>query len=176
MTRTRPHRQYVALSEIMTILARDSADALEHLVMERVAVDGWPSSNRPDGMPHGSSSDTRVERQLLALADIDAQIAQVRDDMTAIASLANSALVVCRKAMSYRVARMTEQEQRDFPVETVSICADHQEGRAGHKTWGDGSCPMPSVKAGLCQAHYFAWYRHRKAENVDTSGDFERAV
>lgn len=176
MTRPRSNRQYVALAELMLILARESADALEHLLIERAAVDGWSASMRSDGMPRSASVGTIVERQIVTLADIDAQLAQVSDDMTAIASLTASALAVCRYAKGYRVAPLTEDERRDFPTPELSLCKDNQTGKEGANSWGDGVCLMPSVKAGLCQAHYMAWYRARRAAGIDTSHDFAPAV
>jgi len=59
------------------------------------------------------------------------------------------------------------------PTKPSGMC--DQTGKEGAIEWGDPLCPMPAVKGGMCQAHYTAWYRHRKANGIDTSKDYEPA-
>jgi hypothetical protein len=54
-----------------------------------------------------------------------------------------------------------------------NLCCTGQQGKHDAIAWGDPLCMMPAVKAGMCQAHYMAWYRARVRDNIDTSRDHE---
>jgi hypothetical protein len=154
---TRPHRQYEALAQLMHILANESAAALEHLIRERLIIDGWTSTTLGDGLPHGSSTSTTPERQMQAVIDIDTQIDQIRDDITTIASLTSSALNVCRDAQRHRVPRQAT------PQDPHTYCRDNQVKRDGTIEWGNTTCLNLPDKAGLCHACYMREWRWRKA-------------
>ena len=61
------------------------------------------------------------------------------------------------------------------PVATERCC-DGQVGKEGTIEWGDATCQDMPTKSNLCGRHYFAWYRWRRANGVDTSRMFEAAA
>ena len=66
-----------------------------------------------------------------------------------------------------------ERQRMNLDKLKPSVCADNQHGKHGADEWGDAVCLLPSVKSGLCMAHYWAWYRKRKADGIDIGRDFE---
>lgn len=154
----RPHRQYEALAQIMHLLATEAAKALQHLTQERQQLDGWPTATMGDGTPRAGNSSTIPERQTEARTTIDTHINQIRDDITTIATIASSALDVCRQANSYRAPN----PPRDQPT----YCRDNQTRRDGTIEWGDPTCLNLPDKAGLCSACYLREWRWRKANNL----------
>ena len=80
-------------------------------------------------------------------------------------------------AQTIRVPKIERLEAQQARMATrMTICADMQAGKDGAIEWGDPLCVMPSVKAGLCSKHYYAWYRWRVTNGVDTSRDHEPAA
>lgn len=171
----RPHRQYIALARIMEILATRSAEALEHLTNERLMVDSWPAATMGDGGSRSSDTTSSAERAAMLSTKIDGDISQIIDDMTALASLAASALVVVDRALGFRVPR----EERESDVKLCSAS-----GRDGHLNeyvphsrdprngWADPTCIMPAARGALCEACYVRERRWRIANGKPMGADF----
>ncbi len=177
---TRPHRQYIALARLMEILASKSAEALEHLAHERLAIDSWPATTMGNGGSRSADRTTPVERAALAVTDIDAKMAQIIDDMRAVASVASSAMVVINDALGYRVPA-SERKTSD-----VRLC--NPSGREGHLVeytpysrdpqngWADPTCVMPAARGALCEACYVRERRWRITNGYPMLADFVAAA
>lgn len=172
----RPHRQYIALARLMELLANEATDALTHLSEERLHLDGYSSNMRAMPGSRSTGSTTAVESAMMQAIDIDAAIAQIHDDITAIASLASSAMTVIRNAKGMRVKR------EEKPESAVVTC--NSKGREGHleaytpysrdprNGWADPTCLMPAARGPLCEACYVRERRWRIANGKPMLADF----
>lgn len=165
-----PNRDlWQAGAALQDYIAHSITAALEHIHRELTILDGYPSGNDEPNVT-ATAELTSVERTAdarwsltNAREDLRDAKAQVLKDIRELNEMANSILRM-------RVPRETKQ-----PDKTKQCCAAGQVGKEGAIEWGDPLCLMPAVKGSMCQAHYYAWYRHRKAHGIDTSRDFEPA-
>ncbi len=177
---TRPHRQYIALARLMEILATKSAEALEHLAHERLAIDSWPATTMGNGGSRSADRTTPVERAALAVTDIDAKMAQIIDDMRAVASVASSAMVVINDALGYRVPA----SERKTSEVRLCDCSERDgaklpytpHSREPNNGWSDPTCRMPAARGALCEACYVRERRWRLANGFPMRSDFVAAA
>lgn len=125
--------------------------------------------SRPDGgneRVHTSRSTSTTEARALAALEHDQQLTTITNDIDRIRTAIRRA-----RATTNAIMRGPDVEEPEAP----RPCKEGQHGKAGAIEWGDPTCDFPADKSGMCQAHYFAWYRHRKAAGIDTSNDFAAA-
>ena len=113
---------------------------------------------------------------MMQTIDIDAAIAQIHDDITAIASLASSAMTVIRDAKGMRVKREEKPESQ-----VVTCSSKGREGALEEYTpysrdprngWSDPTCLMPAARGPLCEACYVRERRWRIANGKPMLADF----
>ena len=151
----RPNPRIVALARLVENYAIVSNEALDHLRRELVHADGSPATTMSDGMPRGASALTSVERAAETRLHLSAQQAQIFDDIGALASLIDSAMIVARRALGMR---------GPAPVVDDVLCSGA--GRDGYMEWYDPMCNDRPVKAGLCSACYQRERRWRTAHGL----------
>lgn len=136
--------------------ARLTAEVRRHINLELEGFNGRPSATGGDGMPHGNSITSIVERQLIVAHDLIATDAQIAEDRTTIVVMIRDYV-----AMLHRVSRV-----RLPRVESGARCRDNQVGRDGALVWGRPDCLELAVKAGYCTACYQRERRWRIAKGL----------
>lgn len=156
---TRTHdRGLLATSMLVQNIARDLIAARDHVAAELATLDGYPGGESE--RVSGSSELTPTE----AIASARLGMRRHMDDIEAGVHLLNvTAADVARSLRGVLGTRVPA----DF-----TVCHNSQSGKEGVDRWGDPLCNKPPVKAGMCQAHYMAWYRARQAAGVDVTHDF----
>jgi hypothetical protein len=162
---------YIALADLVALLAQEHLEAKAHLNEERAHL-GLGSAAGDNNNIHGTSNDSIVERHALILADINDRDRRLDNNMLALSDLIRANREEARKARTFRAAHPT-------PAPATS-CNDGQYGKTGRDTWGDQpdqpACHEIAVKAGLCTKHYTRWLRYRQANGIDTTRDYEDAT
>lgn len=98
----RMNPRMLATSRLLENYAAVVQAALDHLADEERALDWHPSTTTGNGGPGGPSASTPVERVALARSLITAQRAQLLDDISTIAEVIGSAMVVANDALGIR--------------------------------------------------------------------------
>ena len=141
-------------------LARDAT-------AERInRLDGWTSGGSSDPHVTASRPASSTERHGEQRARLAADYQQLHEDLGQIDELVRSVIGMCQRMVTGK--DITQPELPDVP-----LCMEGQTGKDGSIEWGDTTCAMPAVKSGMCQAHYLAWYRHRRSRGIDVSRDHE---
>lgn len=104
---------------------------------------------------------TPVERAASVRLDLERRSQSIEDRVKQVAVTVSDLLRDCHAAIGDRVA---VQQPR---------CCEGQAGKDGSLEWGDPLCHDAPHKAGLCNRHYMAWYRHRAALGRSTADMFE---
>jgi hypothetical protein len=155
---------------LMNVMALSFQQARAHLATEVSYCDGYPAGNDSPNVT-ASAELTSVERAASArydLSTIDMELQALKVETLGMIRALNEAI---NRAASTRVPRTVvkpEDKKKD-------LCCTGQVGKEGAIEWGDPLCLMPAVKANMCQAHYYRWYRHRQDHGIDTSRDFAPA-
>lgn len=161
----RPNDRVVRLGVMLVNqVALDVAEAQVHLHNEHRAST-WPSHGESVGGPSSSSS-TATETSAMARIEFGDEIDDLED---AIWGAEIAVKHLARKAKAALDARAPQSEG-------VKRCADAQVGRDAPLWSNDLKCRALPDKNGLCQRHYSAWYRYRKAHGLDTSQYYEEGV
>ena len=150
------------------IVALQLSAALEHIQRELSAIDGF-GSGAPEIAVRASAELTGPERYADARWSLTAVREDLRDAKAAVQESIRDLNELCGQVLKMRMPKVVvkpEDTKRD-------LCCSHQQGKHACVEWGDPLCMMPSVKSGLCQAHYMAWYRSRQRDNIDVSKDHE---
>ena len=152
------------------VVALQLTAALEHVHRELSAIDGF-SSGTPEVSVRASADLTGPERHADARWALTSAREDLRDAKTTLLASIRDLSELCREVIGMRAPKTVvkpEDTKRD-------LCCSHQSGKHGVIEWGDALCMMPSVKSGLCQKHYMAWYRSRQRDGIDVSKDHEPA-
>lgn len=166
---TRPNRRATdAGHTLQHVIARQVADALDHLRRELSLLDGYGTGS-PEVAVQATAELTPVEAVADARLTITRTETQIRSDLNEIIEGIHDLHRLCNQALAMRQPRNVRKPDE------AELCAHGQRGKEGALEWGDPLCPLPGVKGGMCQAHYYRWYRHRVDHGVDTSRDFEPA-
>jgi hypothetical protein len=165
-----PNRElWQAGAALMDYIGLNYQHAMMHLSQELSICDGYPAGNDEPNVT-ATSELTSVERA----ANARLTITTCRDDLEAqrAETLAHIRILneMCTGAQQFRTPKVVTE-----PDSKKACCATGQVGKEGAIEWGDPLCLMPQVKGGMCQAHYYRWYRHRQEHGIDTSKDFEPA-
>lgn len=155
---------------LQAIIAVQLTAALEHVQRELSAIDGY-GSGAPEVAVRASSDLTGPERYADARWALTDAREQLRDSKTAVLESIRDLHELCRQVLIMRTPKVVvkpEDTKRD-------LCCSHQSGKHAVIEWGDALCMMPSIKSGLCQKHYMAWYRSRQRDGIDVSKDHEPA-
>lgn len=143
--------------------------------LTRTCTANIPSPNQPDelitcGRPRPCGEHdapvqlTPAERAAEERIRFNNWLADVEAECKLIAQATMDALRNGRKLAGHRAPVAAER------------CCDGQVGKDGTIEWGDATCMETPTKASLCGRHYFAWYRWRKNNGIDTSRMFEQAA
>ena len=183
----------IATADDVGIAHLHIADMLEHI--------GWPQrssdteivsgSNRGDAVRYTDDDGeeqtdyiefTAVERageQSYALTsireDMRDQVAATLRAYTEFCGHIKALMVVTHTASRTGLSKADREALKADAVHP-SVCSDNQVGKHAVDEWGDGICILPGVKGGLCQRHYYAWYRARQRDGIDTTRDHEEAA
>ena len=168
---TKPNRDlWQAGAALQDYIATNVTSALEHIHRELTILDGYPAGNDEPNVT-ATSELTSVERTVDARWALTNAREDLRDHkaqvLAAIREL-NEFVNMVQRMRVPRVSVKPEDKKRD-------LCCSGGTGKHAALEWHDPTCMMPAVKAGLCTAHYHAWYRARKRDGIDTSRDFEPA-
>ena len=143
----RPNQRLLAIVRLAEIAAIRDTEAREHARDERATCDGYSRGGAADDGSRATNSSSTTESAMLALIHIDGNIAQLDDDITALAAILNSFLATCAKILATR-------GPSDKPAAT-RCTADP--GHAGYLVpldeggWHDPACvALPRYLAGLC--------------------------
>jgi len=167
-------------AKLVETLTTNHGEAQQHVAQE-LSVLGWPRRGDSVSVTGGGDGLTSVERDADLCYDLTSLREDVRDQVEATLAAYRG---FCRHLEALgiilhttRRAGLTRKERDAMKLEQPkpAVCADNQHGKHGVEEWGDALCFLPSVKAGLCQAHYMAWYRRRQADGIDISRDFGAA-
>jgi hypothetical protein len=111
---------------------------------------GWsrpcPEHDRPVTL-------TPTEHTANLRAHLHNELADIDQTLTTLTLLANELLARARRATPP-------------PPPNKRLCKDGLIGKDGSIEWGNPTCHDLADKAGLCTAHYTAWYRWRKTRNI----------
>ena len=166
---TRPNRDLeVAGWSLQQVVAVSLTAALEHVHRELSTLDGF-SSGAPEVSVHASAELTGPEWYADARWGLTSAREDLRDAKAAVLVSIRHLSELCTKVQTMRAPKVVvkpDDAKRD-------LCCSHQSGKHAVIEWGDPLCMMPGVKAGLCQAHYMAWWRARTRDNIDVSKDHE---
>lgn len=132
-------------------------------------IDGWPGTST-DPHVRTSRGTSSTEAAGARRAELAADYQQLHDDLVAMDTTVSDLLRMCR-----RIHTGVEPDEDDHGP-AIPLCMEGQTGKEGSIVWGDVTCAMPAVKGGMCQAHYLAWYRHRRSAGIDTSRDHQPAA
>ena len=166
---TKPNRDLEQAGWTLTnVVAISLTSALEHIQRELSVLDGF-SSGGPEVVVSASADLTGPERHADARWQMTNAREDLRDAKAAVLVSIRDLSELCQAVLAMRVPKVVvkpEDRKKD-------LCCSHQSGKHAVVEWGDALCMMPGVKAGLCQAHYMAWYRARVRDGIDTAKDFE---
>jgi len=163
---TKPNRDLdQAGYTLQHVIAPNMSEALEHLVRELNNLDGFNERGESLGV-HTTSELTQTERAADARFDLRCRIEDLRDAKAKLLAALRELNDEINEAMRMRVPRNVKA-----PGKPSGLC--DQTGKEGAIEWGDPLCPMPAVKGGMCQPHYFRWYRHRQEHGIDVSNDHQ---
>lgn len=169
---TQPNRDLdQAAYMLANIVAYQVTAALEVIHKQLATLDGF--GERGDQVNVRASSElTSVERA----ADSRWRLTEQRE---ALRDLKSDVLASIRDLNQFAndVIRMNTPKVVVKPEDKLKdCCARGQQGLDGAIEWGDPLCVMPGVKKGMCQSHYYKFYRWAKEHGVDrTNKDFEPA-
>ena len=156
--------------------------AVSHLAYELVVL-GFPSSGGGEKVHTSGTSDPTSQQ-----ADLSWLLTSTREDLRdAISAFGEWARaggdhmdVLTLAINNARGIRVSKAERDEAEAErrklNMTVCCDMLHGKDGAHEWGDALCSRPSVKAGLCTTHYYAWYRWRIANGIETARDHEPAA
>ena len=177
---TRRHPEARALDDLAYRMTRDAklirqlADnnqAAQTHINQELSVLGWPQRAET----RGSSDFPFVERDANISYQFTAICADMRDQRQTLTAAYHD---LCQhiKAMGLvihaaRTTGLSAAERKQLAAASEPVCCDNQVGKHAADEWGDGNCQLAGVKAGLCLAHYMAWYRARQRDGIDTSRD-----
>jgi hypothetical protein len=160
---SRPNQRTRTLGVTLTDhLAPAVTLALDHLSRERQACDGMAAAGIPTGRGSGGSYGSRTETAALRAGRYVEQTDAIRAAIDAIETATKHLAVLVFTGLGMRVPAAAD----------VTRCREAQHGRDAGAWSDDLACSALPDKAGLCNRHYIAWYRYRRAHNIDTSGDF----
>jgi hypothetical protein len=163
---TQPNRDLdQAGHTLQHVLAHNLTAALEHLARELHNVDGFPERGESLGV-QATSELTSTERAADVRFDLRSKLEDLRDAKAHMLKALHVLNDEINEAMRMRVPKNVKA-----PGKPTGLC--DQTGKEGAIEWGDPLCPMPAVKGGMCQAHYFRWYRHRQEHGIDVSNDHQ---
>lgn len=148
-----------------TITAKTVTEGVWRLRAEKAAALDGPTRGESAG--RGGSDTSTTERNAAEAYRLGLLIEDLRDAVEGFEIAHRHLARLADEAVRTRAFGAQPEEQ---PIEPV--CRDFQHGKAGAIEWGDATCCVGSVKAGLCSRHYMAWYRFRKARGIDTGKDF----
>ena len=165
---TRNQRAVTLAHRLENIIANNITNGVRQLEGERINATNGPARGDTDGRSNSTTSTT--ERNASESYRLGLLIEDLRDALNG-AEIAVAHLdQLARQACTTRAFGIPGQGDDEPPK--IPLCRDQQFGRVGVIEWGDPLCILSPVKAGLCRAHYQAWYRYRKAHGVDTGKDF----
>jgi hypothetical protein len=166
-------------------------NVIRHMAHELVIL-GYPTTGSDREKVTGSSSTiavehtdngrpeidhvpvTPTERAMLTRYELTAYRDDIRDAINDLVARVDAISRLLDKAERIRVPKAERDElERERRANGQTVCCDMQHGKHGVERWGDALCTRPSVKGGLCQAHYRAWHRARVADGVDVSRDHQ---
>jgi hypothetical protein len=166
---TQPNRDLeVAGWSLQQTVAVSLTAALQHVQRELSILDGY-SSGTPEVAVRASADLTGPERYAHARWELTEAREQLRDAKTAVLVSIRDLSELCATVIAMRAPKVVvkpDDTKRD-------LCCSHQQGKHAAVEWGDPLCMMTSFKAGLCQAHYMAWFRARVRDNIDVSKDHQ---
>jgi len=169
---TQPNRDlWQAGAQLQDYIATNLTNALAHIIQELSILDGFPE--RGDTVQVTASSElTSVERA----ADARWALTNAREDLRdAKARLLTDIIALnrmCNQVIAMRAPKVVTKPEDKLK----DCCANGQKGLDGAIEWGDPLCLLPAVKKGMCQGHYFKFWRWSKEHGVDrTAKDFEPA-
>lgn len=166
---SRPNRRLLdAGHTLQQVVAHTVSDALDHIRRELTLLDGY-STGSPEVAVQSTAELTPVEAVADARLTLTTTEQQIRNDLNELVIGVHDLHRLCIQAIAMRQPRNVRKPDE------AQLCAHGQRGKEGALEWGDPLCVLPAVKGGMCQAHYYRWYRHRVDNNIDTSRDFEPA-
>lgn len=164
---SRPNRRAEdAGHTLQHVVARTVSDALDHIRRELSLLDGYGTGS-PEVAVTATAELTPVEAVADARLTLTSTEEQIRNDLAELVTGVHDLHQLCIQAIAMRQPRNVRKPDE------AQLCSHGQRGKEGAIEWGDPLCPLPGVKGGMCQAHYYRWYRHRVDIGVDTSRDFE---
>jgi hypothetical protein len=165
---TQPNRDlYQAGAALCDYVATNLTKALEHVQRELSTLDGYGGGSDPGMKVTASSELTSVERTAdarWAMTDAREQLRDLKAQVLVSIRELNEYINEVQRMRVPKVVVKPEDKKRD-------LCCSNQAGKEGVLEWGDPLCMMPGVKGGMCQAHYFRWYRHRADKGIDVTKD-----
>lgn len=173
---------------LQQIVAVQYTAAQDHIRRELSTLDGYPSGGGSSERVSGGGAKWRVQQDAHGDAEEIAVTGTERDAVARMDLWAAGEglrltqvrlLTVLRELndMCNQVQRMRQPKVVTKPEDQKrNLCCSGQTGKHAVIEWGDPLCLMPGVKAGLCQAHYMAWWRARRRDGIDTSRDHEPSM
>ncbi len=169
---TQPNRDlYQAGAALCDYVATNLTAALEHVQRELSTLDGYGGGSDPGMKVTASSELTSVERTAdarWAMTDAREQLRDLKAQVLVSIRELNEYINEVQRMRVPKVVVKPEDKKRD-------LCCSGIAGKHKADVWGDPLCMLPAVKAGLCSAHYMAWYRARRADGIDVSKDHQPA-
>jgi hypothetical protein len=138
---------------------------LDHLAQGRSACDGLRARTFGSGRG-GSGIGSSTEWAALRSERYVEQTAAIREAIDAVETATKHLAVLVFGGLGMPVPA----------ADGVSRCKEGQHGRDAAAWSDDVACTALPDKARLCHRHYIAWYRYRRANNIDTTGDFQPSV
>lgn len=169
---TQPNRDlWQAGAALQDYIATNLTNALAHIIQELSILDGFPE--RGDTVQVTASSElTSVERTADARWQLTNAREDIRDAKARVLKEITELNHLCNLVIAMRAPKVVVKPEDKLK----GCCCAGQKGLDGVIEWGDPLCVMPAVKKGMCQSHYFRYYRWSLAHGVDrTDKDFEPA-
>ena len=166
----KPNRDLeVAGWSLQNTISVNHTSALERLVRELAAVDGY-GSGAPEVAVRSSADLTGPERHADARLEYLAMIDEVKTKGTAVLVAIRELNDAHTRAQALRAPKVIVNAR-----DKQGLCCSNQAGKHAVVEWGDALCMDngDSARGGLCDKHWWRWYRARKRDGIDVSKEFQ---
>lgn len=154
------HDYLHALDNARNVILGQLNDALGHLRMIGRHADGYGTQSDDEG--RGTAELTSTERAANLRYRIGLDLEELRDTVHAFHSLNGDLLDLIRRAWGHE-QQIAEQRP---------LCRDGGHGKDGALEWHDPDCFRLATSNGLCDMHRMRWVRWKRANGLDTRGDY----
>ena len=162
---TTADQRLIAIARLAENAASLVTATLDHIRGELDCADGYSHGGAGDDGSRPTSTDSTVEAAMMVRQHFHNQRDQIRDDITALASILDSLMSTCRHTIGTRTPRPQAARCYSDP------------GLAGYLEWVDPTCQelSRSASGGMCDACRTRARRWRAAHNEPALSD-ERVI